>query len=167
MTTHVLPDPILRPLAAAFGDVAGLASVRSYPPELDDEVLDSVVGLADPSLGSYTRFELRRDAGAMVVLIVWFPGQWSPPHDHGGSSCVFRVQRGVAHERRFTLDADGYALAVDEDRYLPGAIVACLGDDIHAMGNSADCVDPLVTLHVYRPCPVMREHPVRSPEAVS
>lgn len=114
------------------------------------------------SKSAYTRTELVASDDLLVVLIAWLPGQFSEPHDHGGSSCLLRVLRGVATERRFEPQGDGPVSILEEDRYLPGAVIACEGNDIHALGNEADHVDVLITLHLYRPQPVMREYRVAS-----
>jgi predicted metal-dependent enzyme (double-stranded beta helix superfamily) len=106
----------------------------------------------------YARFELVSPEEALIVLIVWLPGQFSPAHDHGGSACTFRVLRGIATEQRFERTTDRRVRAVEEDRFLPGSIVSCDGEDIHAMGNDASSAGPLVTLHVYRPRPEMNEY---------
>ena len=96
----------------------------------------------------------------LIVLIVWLPGQFSPPHDHGGSTCTLRIMRGIATEQRFERVADGRVRVVEEDRYIPGSIVSCDGADIHSLGNDRTNADPLVTLHVYRPRPVMNEYAI-------
>lgn len=112
--------------------------------------------------GELTRLVLTDSEELHVVLIGWPPGQHSAPHDHGGSSCMLRVLRGVATERRYELDDDGFAVEVEADVYLPGSVLECDGDDIHALGCDAGASEPLFTLHVYRPRPAMREHPLRA-----
>jgi len=109
------------------------------------------------SQDQYQRIELAASDQQIIVLIIWRPGQFSPPHDHGGSQCVFRVLSGIATEQRFSPAGDSCAALVEEDHFLPGSIVSCNGQDIHAMGNDAENAQTLVTLHIYRPRPVMRE----------
>lgn len=107
---------------------------------------------------TYTRYELIANEHVLIVLIAWLPGQASPAHDHGGSSCTFRVLHGTATEQRFERRRDGRVTLVEEDRFLPGSVVSCEGDDIHAIVNDSDQSQLLITLHVYRPCPAMREY---------
>jgi predicted metal-dependent enzyme (double-stranded beta helix superfamily) len=92
------------------------------------------------------------------------PGQFSDIHDHDGVDCVFRVLRGVAVERRYSLDGQGHARLVSEDRYLPGSVVLSTNEDIHALGNDAASGETLITLHVYRPEARMRVYRT-APEA--
>lgn len=123
-----------------------------------DEIDHASLGRLEPE--TYTRFEIVSTEAVLLVLIAWRPGEFSPAHDHGGSSCLFRVLRGVATERRFAFRADGRVRTVEEERFLPGSIVACDGEDIHALGNDADQDEMLITLHVYRPRPKMRTYGV-------
>lgn len=118
---------------ALGGDIGSLPDVRP---------------LTDPL--KQCRSVLWRDAQATVVLIAWLPGQFSDIHDHDGVDCVFRVLRGVAVERRYSLDGEGNARLVSEDRYLPGSVVLSTDEDIHALGNDAASAETLITLHVYR-----------------
>lgn len=108
----------------------------------------------DPS--GPARRVLHESEAIAIVLIGWLPGQASEIHDHGGSQCGLRVLRGVATEQRYEADGDGRARLVSKDRYLAGSVLCCDGTDIHRLGNAPDASEPLVTLHVYRPRPVMR-----------
>lgn len=148
--SHLLPERFIEQLKQ--GEDARVVLGRVDPSLFEPAALPAV------SRDRYTRFEVHADAEVLVVLIVWLPGQFSVPHDHGGSACDFRVVRGVATEQRFEVQDDGLVAVVEEDRFLAGSIVSCQGDDIHALGNDADSSEPLVTLHVYRPRPMMREY---------
>lgn len=106
----------------------------------------------------FTRLELVSSEKELIVLIVWLPGQFSPAHDHGGSTCTFRIVRGIATEQRFERAGGDRARLVEEDRFLPGSIISCDGQDIHAIGNDPANAEPLVTLHVYRPRPEMNKY---------
>lgn len=110
----------------------------------------------------FTRFELVSSEKELIVLIVWLPGQFSPAHDHGGSTCTFRILRGIATEQRFERAGGDRVRLVEEDRFLPGSVVSCDGQDIHALGNDAANAEALVTLHVYRPRPAMNEYTIDS-----
>jgi len=114
------------------------------------------------TVARYARFELVSSDEELIVLIVWLPGQFSPAHDHGGSACTLRIMRGLATEQRFERAGDDRVSMIEEDRFLPGSIVSCDGQDIHALGNDRVNTEPLVTLHVYRPRPVMNEYRIGS-----
>lgn len=143
---RLLEDLRSSPPRAALGRVNPADFARLQPRHTSEE--------------KYTRLELVATDAELVVLIVWLPGQFSQAHDHGGSRCSFRVLQGVATERRYEAVDDSHATPVEEDRFLPGSIVSCDGDEIHAMGNDPASSEPLVTLHVYRPRPMMREYHV-------
>lgn len=117
------------------------------------------------STESYTRIELLRTLGVSLVLIVWRPGQFSPPHDHGGSRCIVRVVRGIATERRYEVDSGGLAHLIDAERFHAGCVTRCNGADVHAIGNDPTRAEPLLTLHLYTPSPEMRTFPERARSA--
>ncbi|MCW5777152.1 MAG: cysteine dioxygenase family protein [Phycisphaeraceae bacterium] len=112
-----------------------------------------------------TRRVLFESQGLSVVLCGWLPGQRSEPHDHGGSLCALRVLRGVATEARYEITQDGRAREVERDDYLPGSVLACDGSDVHALINDRGSSEPLVTLHLYRPTPLMTEYDLVPEEA--
>ena len=120
------------------------------------DIAEHLAGRAKPD--QYTRIELAASAAELVVLAIWLPGQFSAAHDHGGSSCTLRVLRGVATEQRFERVAKGRMRVAEEDRCVAGSILSCDAADIHALGNDAAGAEPLVTLHVYRPRPVMNPY---------
>lgn len=160
MSTALLPtDRVFTDGVARFCERAGrcpdLEAIRGL---LNDPGLDlgRLAGLASFESGRYTRRVLFQDDRVSVLLLGWLPGQASEIHDHGGSACCFRVLRGVAVEGRYEVDADGDAVEVSRDAFLPGSVLGCDGTDIHAIANEAGADEPLVTLHVYRPAPVMR-----------
>jgi hypothetical protein len=132
--------------------------------EIEDGDIDA---LGAVSTAHHTRFELLSTPNVLVVLIVWLPGQYGPAHDHGGAACVFRVVRGTARERRYEridgppgADERHRVVLVEEDDFVAGAIVSCDGQDNHALGNPGADGQRLVTVHVYRPAPVMREYEI-------
>jgi predicted metal-dependent enzyme (double-stranded beta helix superfamily) len=147
---QLLPGGFFRSLRQGHDPRVVLTSV-------DPAALD-LIELPEPTADRYGRREVYSDDELTVVLIVWLPGQFSVPHDHGGSACNLRVMRGVATEQRFELRKDGRVRVVEEDRFLAGSIVSCDGQDIHALGNDAESSEPLVTLHVYQPRPAMTEY---------
>jgi len=117
----------------------------------------ALLGPINPT--SYTRFELVESDDVRVVLIVWQPGAFTPPHDHGGSTCTFSVLQGTATERRYEyLNNANRVSIVDTERIHVGQVASCNGQHIHAMGNDVNAPQQLVTLHLYRPRPIMREH---------
>jgi predicted metal-dependent enzyme (double-stranded beta helix superfamily) len=133
-------------------DVDEIRALLTDPP---DGTLELVAD-AQFSPERYTRRVLFQNESVSVLLLGWLPGQASEIHDHGGSACCFRVLQGVAVEARYEPDAHGDAVEVSRDRFLPGSVLGCDGTDIHAITNDPDAPEPLITLHVYRPAPVMR-----------
>jgi cysteine dioxygenase len=144
-------------LAEAAAGRRSLSDLRALLEQASEDLL-SLHEAAQFDRDRYTRKTLVQTQDVSVLLLAWLPGQTSEIHDHGGSLCTLRVLRGVATESRFELDANGLAVEVSREAYLPGAVLGCDGTDIHAMGNDGAASDPLVTLHVYTPAPVMRLH---------
>lgn len=157
-SAHEVDLPLsIRAALAAVAEAASPVELRVALSELHIPEADLAAACVRDASG-YARAELVRTPAALVVLIASPPGRESEPHDHGGSLCFFRVLAGVATEKRFGLNDLGEAELVDEDLYLPGAVVECEGDDIHSLGNDRASALDLVTLHVYMPCPSMREY---------
>ncbi|MBX3352479.1 MAG: cysteine dioxygenase family protein [Phycisphaeraceae bacterium] len=156
----VIPDafPLGEPLAAVFVEAAGAERPEGVARALSGDLASMLPDRVPTDDARYCRTELWRDDRAVALLIAWLPGQFSDIHDHDGVECVFRVVRGVAVERRYALDTEGLARLESEDRFLPGSVIASLGDDIHSLGNDASSGETLVTLHVYRPDARMRVH---------
>ena len=83
-----------------------------------------------------------------VVVVGWLPGQSSSLHDHGSSTCVFRVLSGEAQERRYLSQRERQPYtqlsykAQDVARVEPG--------EAHEVRNPSETA-PLVTLHIYSP----------------
>lgn len=135
------------------------------PEQLSKALTDPSIGYIDiTDLGpintdSYTRFELVESESVRIVLIVWQPGAFTPPHDHGGSDCTFVVLQGTATEKRYEYtNNSGRVTLVETDHIRVGQVASCNGQHIHAMGNDSTADQQLITLHLYRPRPDMREH---------
>lgn len=118
-------------LAAALSDSVCITDVERWLAYAADERCRTVV---------------RRTDTYELVVIGWLPGQQSPPHDHGVSSCAFRVVAGTASERRFFKGKKP-----QDVEHSTGSIVVATADEVHVVGNSADASGPMVTLHVYSP----------------
>lgn len=102
----------------------------------------------------YTRVLLHRDERVEIRLLCWEPGQSSALHDHGASSCAFRVLTGEATEHRIGRP-DRVLRAGDVAHAAPG--------DVHQIANVGP--EPLVTLHVYAP-PLPEPEPAESPRRI-
>lgn len=152
-------DRSLESLLAALRTAAGDAEVERVL-EHRRGTLERLASSAGFDLSNYRREELIREEGLLVVLIGWLPGQASPPHDHGGSACIYRILRGVAEERRFERLPSGEVRVEAVERFAADATIRCDGEDIHSLGNPVDATSPLMTLHVYRPAPAMRFFPI-------
>ncbi len=88
-----------------------------------------------------------------MLVLTWLPGQRSPVHDHGHSTCVVRVVRGVATENLYRLREGGAEKRAYMTRDLrPGIVTRAPGSSIHSLGNNAESGgETLVTLHIYSP----------------
>lgn len=75
-----------------------LASARAA---LKDIKLDktSLKSAVRETQSGYSRAIAFRNAIAEVLVLTWLPGQTSPIHDHGDSTCLVRVISGSANER--------------------------------------------------------------------
>jgi cysteine dioxygenase len=106
----------------------------------------------DPKV--YCRTLLAASDNAELVLIGWLPGQFSPPHDHGGTSrhgCAVQIVSGDALESRCNIEATGEAVVIAEDRLGAQDTLVSAGNDIHVLGCATEAESALVTLHLYRP----------------
>ena len=102
----------------------------------------------------YCRTTIAKSEEAELILIGWFPGQFSPPHDHGGEAtnrCAVRVISGTGEERSYELNSDGELVSAGVDPVGQGDIVLNDGPDIHELGCCESATEPLVTLHLYVP----------------
>lgn len=163
---RTLAEPSLRERVSRAFEVPASTDARAALAALEVDDGD-IAALGAVSTAHHTRFELVSTPSVLVVLIVWLPGQFGPAHDHGGAACVFRVVRGTAREQRYER-SDGPpgtggrqpVILVEEDDFVAGAIVSCDGHDIHAISNPETHGERLITVHVYRPAPVMREYEI-------
>eukprot|EP00929_Paragymnodinium_shiwhaense_P102044 TRINITY_DN6524_c0_g1_i1.p1 TRINITY_DN6524_c0_g1~~TRINITY_DN6524_c0_g1_i1.p1 ORF type:complete len:686 (-),score=131.63 TRINITY_DN6524_c0_g1_i1:232-2289(-) len=106
----------------------------------------------------FTRVLLHHDQQYMLVLACWEPGQFSEPHDHGGSSNWISVLEGKLEEQVFdqpklrSTDAVSTLgeLILTRSSELPEESVTYVGPStIHSCLNSAD--SRTYTLHLYAP----------------
>lgn len=102
---------------------------------------------------SYVRTLLHRDARSEMLALTWLPGQRSPVHDHGPSTCVALIVSGVATEHLYRRREDGALRRDYMKRDLrAGVVMRAPGDALHSLGNNASLPgETLVTLHVYTP----------------
>ena len=84
-----------------------------------------------------------------LLVLCWAPGQFSPIHDHAGSTCAVRVIRGTATETVYQQTEN--ELVQHTSQWVAGDVLGGSDGDIHAVGNFANDDTPLVTLHVYSP----------------
>ncbi len=72
--------------------------------QIDDAELAQYVNFQS---SAYTRNIVYRDARFEVLILCWSAGAVSPIHDHGGSRCFFKVQRGSLLVDEYSLVAGG------------------------------------------------------------
>lgn len=154
--------PVQRDLSHVPPEVVGdLIALLKAPFELD---LDAVVVAMQAlpvdaeALGyavcegeaQYVRTLLYRDEYVELLALTWMPGQRSPVHDHGESTCIVRIVEGVAREHLYAPRKPGQVKRAYWSRELKDGIVTrSPGEMTHSLGNDGD--DVLVTLHVYSP----------------
>ena len=97
---------------------------------------------------NYERNLWRCNTGYAALILCWKPGQASPIHDHGGSSCAFRIVHGVGSESVFTLDANRLR-PLEERTHATGTVTSSRDEEIHELVNRQ--AFDLVTIHLYSP----------------
>ncbi|MBI5759735.1 MAG: hypothetical protein HZA46_14555 [Planctomycetales bacterium] len=97
----------------------------------------------------YQRNLVREGPLYRMLVLCWATGQFSPIHDHAGSTCAVRVIRGTATETVYQ-QAENEVLQ-HTSHWIAGDVFGGSDGDIHAVGNFATDDTPLVTLHVYSP----------------
>jgi len=109
----------------------------------------------------YNRVSLKSSRWYDLLVICWKPGQNSGIHDHGGSSCGFKILNGEAWESVFqnVPSSDGQAMArkSGERSYTPGSLCLAEDNDIHRIENRSE-TENLVTLHIYSPALQMNSY---------
>ena len=86
-----------------------------------------------------------------VLVRCWRPGQGSPIHDHGGSTCAVLVVEGAATEIGFMATACGKLAPSRSQRVDTGAVIVSRSRDIHQIANLESAGTDLVSLHVFSP----------------
>ena len=97
---------------------------------------------------SYCRNLVHRGPSYEALVLCWRPGQASPIHDHGGSSCAFRIVEGAGSESMFAL-GEGGAHPTGRRTLSTGTVCSSRDEEIHELANHG--AGDLVTLHVYSP----------------
>ncbi len=86
-----------------------------------------------------------------ALVLCWRPGQRTPVHDHGGSTCAMRVLKGVATETAYAPADDGTLIETSR-RDLPAGSVSGAADGfVHEVVNDQPPGFDLVTLDVHAP----------------
>ncbi len=84
-----------------------------------------------------------------LVALCWRSGDFTPIHDHHGSSCAFKVLEGTGTEIRFVRTPSGLICPTQTTRMDPGYVCAAEDDDIHQVANMQESGQDLITLHIY------------------
>jgi cysteine dioxygenase len=84
-----------------------------------------------------------------LVALCWRSGDFTPIHDHHGSSCAFKVIEGTGTEIRFRRTPSGLICPVQTSEMPPGYVCSAEDDDIHQVANMQDAGSDLITLHIY------------------
>ncbi len=84
-----------------------------------------------------------------LVALCWRSGDFTPIHDHHGSSCAFKVIEGTGTEIRFVRTPSGLICPTQTTQMAPGYICAAEDEDIHQVANMQPPGTDLITLHIY------------------
>lgn len=110
---------------------ADLITLAANYPSLDEAV---AAIWFDPR--HYHRRTLSRTDKLEVVLVCFTGHQSTSLHDHGGSECVVRCLRGMAHETVYKRDCtDDGIYVVRSGPIVEGDIVSVAPDELHQITN--------------------------------
>jgi cysteine dioxygenase len=84
-----------------------------------------------------------------LVALCWRSGDFTPIHDHHGSSCAFKILEGTGTEIRFIKTPSGLICPTQTTKMDQGYVCAAEDDDIHQVANMQDPGKDLITLHIY------------------
>ncbi len=84
---------------------------------------------------SYSRVSIRKRPHFEALVLCWRSGQFSPIHDHAGSSCAVRVVAGRATETRFARSPCGRLVPVRSILHDAGTVTGARDEGIHQMAN--------------------------------
>lgn len=99
--------------------------------------------------GSYRRNAILRLPHVEMLVLCWMPGQFTPIHDHAGSTGAVRVLRGTATEITYRRSVGSFLVPGDSRDYFPGELFSSHDAHIHRVGNFSGPDDMLITLHCY------------------
>ncbi len=100
---------------------------------------------------NYNRSRVVSNDHYELLIMTWLPGQASAPHDHAGSICVMQVLQGNAVEASYRVAQDGYIDLEFESEVKTNEITSGQDAGIHAVRNSSESSEVLVTVHIYSP----------------
>ena len=89
---------------------------------------------------------LLRTASVDVWLIGWWPGQWTPLHDHGGAGGALTVLGGSLTEESVSSVSSG---RWSRRSLTPGTTLDVRPDAVHRVGNAGRL--PATSIHAYSP----------------
>jgi uncharacterized NAD(P)/FAD-binding protein YdhS/predicted metal-dependent enzyme (double-stranded beta helix superfamily) len=122
---------------------------------------EEVASYVEPRPGSYARRCVARRERYEVLVLTWMPGQGSVAHDHSGSLCGLKVVQGQLTEQLYRSGPDGQVRCASASSLGVGQITVDPGIVVHALSNSADPAEILVTVHIYSPpLPEVRRYAV-------
>src|SRR5690606_32119228 len=142
----------------------GLAAVVSYlssfdrpltQPELTQVIAearvseDSVRDWIAFDDGGYRRNPILRLPHVEMLVLCWMPGQFTPIHDHAGSTGAVRVVRATATEITYRRAGGSFLVPAESRDYFSGELFTSHDAHIHRVGNFSGPEDVLVTLHCY------------------
>lgn len=110
-----------------------------------------VAPYVEPRAESYNRRCVVRRENYELLVLTWALSQGSVAHDHSGSLCGLKVERGYLTEQIFEQGPDGQVRKTTATKLAAGQIIVDPGVVIHTLHNEAGSAELLVTVHIYSP----------------
>lgn len=143
--------PKLAPIIDYLDSLKGRADLDVLRRLLGETVItrDDVNACCVFGVKGYKRNTVSRTDFYELVALCWRSGDFTPIHDHHGSSCAFKVLEGTGTEIRFAKTPSGLICPTQTTRMDPGYVCAAEDEDIHQVANMQDPGKDLITLHIY------------------
>ena len=143
--------PKLAPLIDYLDSIRGRADLNILTKLLNDVQVGRCDVESACCFGArgYKRNTISRTEYYELVALCWRSGDYTPIHDHAGSSCAFKVLFGTGTEIRFLRTPSGLICPVQTTQMQPGYVCAAQDEDIHQVANMQPPGQDLVTLHIY------------------
>lgn len=120
-----------------------------------DITFDDVAHFARFSEEMYVRNLIREGPWYHLLALCWRSGQRSPIHNHAGSTCGFKILKGVATETAFKSSPSALLYPARSHDMQVDEFAVTQDREVHQISNLQAAGEDLVTLHIYSP-PLLR-----------